>query len=559
MGIDVIKENSETYARATEIMQKASSYQDYIDAAVTFESLGDYEDAQKYAANCRSQADIVRKSGYYHRARIEMSRGDEAGYSTALHYFKKIEGFKDADELALRCAEVLRTHNVKDLSDIDIYDRPSEPSKEENDIWDETQNKLSLMNQSIFEEQLSKPSRPVNRQSNVPRASLKRPEKPGNTVIPPKPHKSQKSKSSRIIVGSVFGALLIAGLVVVYLLVIKPMMSYDDAMALLEQGKYEEGYEMLVNIGREDVISQNKHERAQKAIEDKDYSLAVTLCTENNETDFLFGELMTLYDKFSDEKNYHDSYAIISSLNGSSAYDSMRFDKASQYITDSFDDKAFILLTGLTSDNAIKLRNSISNIPFELNFIDAGVGDIVEFGRYELDSNPDNGKETLKWRIADKQDGKYLLICQSVVDCLPFNSGGSNYTWDSCTLRKIMNMSYLPSMFTDAERKIICETNTVAESNPESHVASGVDCVSSIFILSASEYEKYIGLDNAGSIDYAGFPSVGAPLNIWLRNPGAEEGTVSYVTNNGTINYQGAQASTAFLVLPAVWVKSTTI
>ena len=38
------------------------------------------------------------------------------------------------------------------------------------------------------------------------------------------------------------------------------------------------------------------------------------------------------------------------------------------------------------------------------------VGDVLAFGHYEQDNNPDNGPEPIEWIVLDVQDGKALLL-----------------------------------------------------------------------------------------------------------------------------------------------------
>lgn len=47
---------------------------------------------------------------------------------------------------------------------------------------------------------------------------------------------------------------------------------------------------------------------------------------------------------------------------------------------------------------------------------DIGVGDYVEFGKYEQDNDNSNGQEPIKWQVLDIDDDKALLIADKVLD-----------------------------------------------------------------------------------------------------------------------------------------------
>ena len=68
---------------------------------------------------------------------------------------------------------------------------------------------------------------------------------------------------------------------------------------------------------------------------------------------------------------------------------------------------------------------------------DAGgvsAGDVVLFGSYEQDNNPDNGPEEIEWIVLDVQNGKAMLLSKYILDAGKYNEETKAVTWDTCTL-----------------------------------------------------------------------------------------------------------------------------
>lgn len=584
MGLNVTKEEYlAVYNKGMELMQKACSYQEYINAAEIFESIKDYEDSSTYAYNCRKQAVESRNSMLYLKARNEMDKGDAAGYSTALHYLKEIAGWKDADDLTKVCQEMFNKLNNPDAAASNVTAPISAAASEEEDqFFLETQNNLSLFNDSIFEESIPQ-IKPIDRapQNNrkpgtkqVAKPVTKPVSKVNNSTKDTKntKEKGKKKSVSTIVIIIAFAAICIVGVVYLIFGVIKPMMAYDDAIALIEEGKYDEGYAMLLDIGRDDYVIQNRHDRAEKALESKDYKTAVELLKANEEYDYIFDKMIEISDSLVENKQYLDAYNAVKLCFDIDGFESIRLSKATEYVDGGAYDKAFILLKGLNNDESKVLRNKITLVPYELYFLDASVGDIVQFGSYDLDGNSDNGKETVEWRIADIVAGKYLLICNDIVDCKHFHPGLTATDYKNCSLRSILNLAIFQNMFNDSESSLVIQSDINYNCSVQYGGGSGV-CASNLFLLSVDEFEKYINSEQFASINRHGFSSSEYSQHIWLRDINEVEDTnassdddntqehsyqlgVCFVDDAGKVNRSGEECTTQNLILPAMWVKA---
>ena len=79
------------YNDAMSAMNSAKEEKGYLHAADIFESIREHRDAAVLAQQCREKAEIVRKDAIYNFAKTQSPR-------TAIAYFSKIPGWKDADE-----------------------------------------------------------------------------------------------------------------------------------------------------------------------------------------------------------------------------------------------------------------------------------------------------------------------------------------------------------------------------------------------------------------------------------------------------------------------------
>ena len=132
-----------------------------------------------------------------------------------------------------------------------------------------------------------------------------------------------------------------------------------------------------------------------------------------------------------------------------------------------------VLLTGGNKNNGGPGASNISNtsntsttstgpdtssIRYSAPSSSTKVGDLVSFGTYEQDNNPNNGPEPITWSVLEIKDGKAMLISKYGLDAIRFNTRADNVQWEDCSLRAWLNGTFLNSSFTDAERSAIVLT-----------------------------------------------------------------------------------------------------
>ena len=198
------------------------------------------------------------------------------------------------------------------------------------------------------------------------------------------------------------------------------------------------------------------------------------------------------------------------------------------------------------------------------------VGDTYTFGAYEQDNSTSNGKEAIEWTVLDKDGMSLLLISKQALDCQQYNTSYTDVTWESCSLRKWMNGTFLNKAFNAEEQAQIQNTTVSADKNPEYNTNPGNATTDKVFLLSINEVEKYFNSDEARKCAPTAYAkaqgaytsdsyktaSGAATCLWWLRSPGDIQGTAAYVYYVGSVYYYGNYVDYALVaVRPALWIN----
>ena len=185
----------------------------------------------------------------------------------------------------------------------------------------------------------------------------------------------------------------------------------------------------------------------------------------------------------------------------------------------------------------------------------AEVGDVVYFGAYEQDNNTSNGKEDIEWQVLAKEDNKILVTSKYALDCQQYNTSYNDVTWESCSLRKWMNGTFLNNAFSADEQVQIQNTTVSADK---------------VFLLSMNEAEKYLTNDEArkcaptayakaqGAYTSDSYKTASGEATCWwwLRSPGNYQNDAAFVYYDGSVNYFGDRVDyCGDCVRPALWIN----
>lgn len=212
---------------------------------------------------------------------------------------------------------------------------------------------------------------------------------------------------------------------------------------------------------------------------------------------------------------------------------------------------AFVVFWGVVSI-AFTLRNN----NFKKSTSNFEIGDVVAFGRYIDDCDPDiNSVGKTEWIVLQNNDGKLLLISKNVLLEKPYNTEYKDITWDSSYLRKWLNYEFIEETFNPEEQSIICDIHL--DNSDEFH--NGRDTVDKVFLLSTKEATQYFDSeqDRCAKIyvsDYNGSISRGS-IAWWLRTRGnVDWPNETCIGIEGDIFYHGMNMDLESGVRPAMWV-----
>ena len=198
------------------------------------------------------------------------------------------------------------------------------------------------------------------------------------------------------------------------------------------------------------------------------------------------------------------------------------------------------------------------------------VGDTYTFGAYEQDNSTSNGKEAIEWTVLDKDGMSLLLISKQALDCQQYNTSYTDVTWESCSLRKWMNGTFLNKAFNAEEQAQIQNTTVSADKNPEYNTNPGNATTDKVFLLSINEVEKYFNSDEArkcaptayakaqGAYTSDSYKTASGAATCWwwLRSPGFTQSCAASVRYDGSVNYRGSDVDRAHgAVRPALWIN----
>ena len=215
------------------------------------------------------------------------------------------------------------------------------------------------------------------------------------------------------------------------------------------------------------------------------------------------------------------------------------------------------------------VRSKVQNDNSQNKQSSVEVGDIYTFGAYQQDNDTSNDKQPIKWLVLAKEDNKILLISEKALDCQKYNNSCADVTWETCSLRKWLNGTFLDTAFSPEERIRIVSTTVSADKNPKYTTNPGNATTDNVFLLSINEAEKYFDNDeerncvptayaiaNGACASNKYTKGGAATCEWWLRSPGLERQAAACVASGGMVAYFGllCDFDDWVCVRPALWI-----
>ena len=409
--------------------------------------------------------------------------------------------------------------------------------------------------------------------------------------------KAKKRKRTKLLI--ILAAVLAVAAFLIYTKVIIPNNKYEAAVRLYENGKYAEaiaafealdGYkDSKIKIKScETAILDLKYEAAVKLYGDGKYEEAIAafkaldgykdskIKIKSCETAILDLKYEAAAKLYADGK-YEDAIAAFQALDRykdsknqvgrcETAILDLKYEAAEKLYEEGKKEEAIAAFQELDGykDSTAKLTELRHSSEW-MNL--CPVGETVFFGNYEQDNDISNGKEDIEWIVLAKNSNRILVISKYALDCKQYDK--SNATWETCSLRKWLNETFLSAAFSSEEQNSITESTVRADNNPSYSTSTGKNTTDKIFLLSINEVNKYFSSDyskRCATTDYA--IAQGAYSNSsftidgratgwwWLRSPGNSESYAAIVNNDGSVSNYGIRVDNGVrAVRPALWIN----
>lgn len=187
------------------------------------------------------------------------------------------------------------------------------------------------------------------------------------------------------------------------------------------------------------------------------------------------------------------------------------------------------------------------------------VGDTVLMGKYEQG----NGIKPIEWRVLDRVGHKVLLLSEYGIDCKPFDTIKTNVTWETCSLRTWLNITFKNTAFDSDEKELILSTTVTADKNPTYDTSPGENTTDKVFLLSITEVNKYFKSDSARQCkgtaycyERGAYKGNNGNCLWWLRSPGYSSSNAARVINGGSVDdYGDSVYRSQNAVRPALWIN----
>ena len=248
------------YQQALALLRCAKVEEDYLHAAEGFESVPDHLDAAALGQQCRQQAELARKDAAYQQAFDKLqSVKTPKGYRQAAELFDLVSDHRDAADLSQQCRE-------------------KAAALEKDAIYTDAKNRMAGTQLASWQEALKRLEPIADWKDSAALMDTCR-EKIAELEARQDAQKKEAAASakSRKIFLPIAAAVLAVAAAVVFVIV--PLLRYNAAVALMEEGKYEEAIAAFEAMdGYRD--SEEKIKECSTGILENQYQAALALMNE---------------------------------------------------------------------------------------------------------------------------------------------------------------------------------------------------------------------------------------------------------------------------------------
>ena len=137
------------YTRAKNAMSAANTESAYKEAAHLFESIDEYQDSAVLVQSCYEKAEIARKDAILSKGKSKMSGEVISNYEAAIKLLESISGWKDADEKIYTCQKKIEEIKAKAEADRLEKERQAEIARKEAERIAKRNKKIAIITTTI--------------------------------------------------------------------------------------------------------------------------------------------------------------------------------------------------------------------------------------------------------------------------------------------------------------------------------------------------------------------------------------------------------------------------
>ena len=183
----------------------------------------------------------------------------------------------------------------------------------------------------------------------------------------------------------------------------------------------------------------------------------------------------------------------------------------------------------------------------------------VSFGQYRQGEHGEI--QPIEWRVLAVKGGRALVISEKLLNFAAYNDVLTDVTWETCSLRAWMNDTFYKTAFSRDEQEKIASVRIPNPGNSDNGINGGNETRDKLFALSIEETVKYFPSNKDRMAYITPFAhrrhlyEYGLPLSHWwLRSPGWDNFSASYVRNTMTDRNGKKVNSHDTALRPAMWL-----
>ena len=191
-------------------------------------------------------------------------------------------------------------------------------------------------------------------------------------------------------------------------------------------------------------------------------------------------------------------------------------------------------------------------------------GAVLRFGQFPQGNRSE--LSFIEWQILSIENRRALLISKHGLESKAYHNSSEPVNWDTCSLRKWLNVDFYNKAFSDQEKRLIMNVRNQNPDNPSYSTKGGEDTWDRLFLLSIDEVNQYFSNEQAqvcSATAYAKSHNVNINNRTgnswwWLRTPGSSNKNASYVLTLGSVSSYGIIVNSVIgAVRPAFWLDLT--